>query len=389
MKKILIAIAVLTAISAGTAVMVVMLATSASFEAEASGDCVSAPGNLPGVVPQPYNSTFTAASEQYKIDPALEASIFESEHSNTWPDPDGPWASSASGASGPLQFMPGTWAGYSGSNPQHPNGNIQSLTDSSFAAAHLLADLGGKVNMPPGDPLSPEKGTVAWVSGAYNGPGRPLVGNGQNDKYRANAVAKYLEFKGSSFVAAPAVVTTPMPSGAVPNNTCVALPGGAQAFGGRVIKARLDSAGQWPVPMPDFPGETIDPRILGNAQMLAKKFHMLATDCFGPHPPHAANGEHPVAAACDYVPSDGSWNSTMAAARAVGWNESCAANGCEGTVKAPFRSVYYNGYPGHGDPAHCSGSCPPHIHFSWLRAPGPPGQPPTWIECFVDAYCRP
>ena len=32
---------------------------------------------------------------------------------------------------------------------------------------------------------------------------------------------------------------------------------------------------------------------------------------------------------------------------------SCAANGCAGTVRAPMRVVLYNGYPGHGDPAHC------------------------------------
>jgi hypothetical protein len=387
MKKILIAIAI-SLVLAGSFVAVIIVATTASVQAEASGDCVTTPGNLPGVVPQPYNSTFTAASAEYKIDPALLAAIFESEHGNNWPNANGPWATSNMSASGPFQFVPGTWIGYSSSNPNHPNGDIQSLTDSSYAAAHYLAVLGAHVNMPPGDPLSPEKGTVAWVAGSYNG-GKPLVGDPQNDPYRTNTVAKYLEFKGSSFVPSQAPTDTPAPQGQVPNDTCTGLPSGAQAFGGQVIKARIDPSARWPVPMPDFPGESIDPRILGNAQQVAKKFHLLVMDCFGPHPPHAALGEHPVGAACDYVPADGNWNNTMALARAAGWKESCAANGCEGSLKQPFRAVYYNGYPGHGDPAHCSGSCPAHIHLSWQRAPGSPNQPVAWVECFVDAYCRP
>lgn len=237
--------------------------------------------------------------------------------------------------------------------------------------------------MPAGNPSAPRRGTVAWVAGSYNG-GTPLIGDSENDPYRANAVKEYLLFKHAASGSGTAFAAQQ-----VPNNTCSALPASAEGFGGQVIKARLVANIGWPAPMPDFPGETIDPRLIGNAQMLAKRFHLLVTDCYGSSPPHALNGEHPVGAACDYVPSDGNWNNTMAAARAVGWNESCASNGCIGVVKPPFRGVFYNGYPGHGDPSHCSGSCPAHIHFSWLRAPGPPYQPVAWIECYVDAYCRP
>jgi murein DD-endopeptidase MepM/ murein hydrolase activator NlpD len=188
-----------------SAVLVVALIGGFAFlyngvtsQAQASSDCTNTtPGVLPGIVPQPFNSIFTAASAQWKIDPALLAAIFMSEHGNSWPPVGSAQATSSAGAMGWFQFEPGTWVGYSSSNPQHPNGDPQDLTDSAYAAAHYLSVLGGSLNMQPGNPGAPQKGTVAWVAGAYNG-GTPLVGNSQNDNYRVNAVQKFLEFKGGS-----------------------------------------------------------------------------------------------------------------------------------------------------------------------------------------------
>jgi hypothetical protein len=214
MTKIFIASAVTAFLGAVTIVLVLIFSVSSATEVEERSDCITSPGVLPGVVPQPYNSIFTSASSHYKIDPALEASIFESEHANTWPNADGPWASSPQGAKGPWQFVDGTWVGYSDANPQHPNGDVQNLADSSFGAAKYLSALGGAVNMPPGNPDSPRKGTVAWVAGSYNG-GHPIIGNTENDRYRANAVKKYLEFKnGASSTAL---------SNQVANTTCTEM----------------------------------------------------------------------------------------------------------------------------------------------------------------------
>jgi murein DD-endopeptidase MepM/ murein hydrolase activator NlpD len=190
-------LAIFVAVVLGIASIVGINVIGASSSDAYANNCATTPGVLPGAVPDPYNSIFTAASAQWKIDPALEAAIFESEHANTWPNANGPWDTSSAGAMGPFQFMPGTWAGYSSSNPQHPNGNPLDLTDAAYAAAHYLSVLGGSVNMSAGDPAHPAPGTVAWVAGSYNG-GKPLVGNSQNDPYRANAVARYLEFKGGT-----------------------------------------------------------------------------------------------------------------------------------------------------------------------------------------------
>src|SRR4051812_2187540 len=93
-------------------------------QALAAVDCTTTPGVLPGVVPQPYNSIFTAASANFNrdkekqgpIDPALLAAVFMSEHANTWPNPQGPWATSPMGANGPFQFLVGpgsAWDAYS------------------------------------------------------------------------------------------------------------------------------------------------------------------------------------------------------------------------------------------------------------------------------------
>jgi hypothetical protein len=171
-------------------VLVIFTATGSVDATTGNNSCASAAqGVLPGAVPKPYNGIFTAASAKWKIDPALEAAIFMSEHGNSWPDPNSVQATSPMGAMGWFQFMPGTWAGYSNSNPAHPNGDPQDLTDAAYAAAHYLSDLGGIPNMQPGDPDSPQKGTVAAVAGGYNNNYRP---------YMVNAVKQFLRFKDGS-----------------------------------------------------------------------------------------------------------------------------------------------------------------------------------------------
>jgi hypothetical protein len=198
MKKIIaVVIAVVVGIG-GCNAAVILTAGGGAASAAYYNQCSTSQGNLPkGTVPQPYNSIFTGAANFYKIPPALEAAIFMSEHGNTWPDASSAQATSPKGAMGWFQFIPSTWAGYSDSNPSNPNGDPQNLTDSAYAAAHYLSDLGAKPNMLPGNPDAPLKGTVAWVAGAYNG-GSPIIGDSENDPYRKNAVEKFIEFSGGS-----------------------------------------------------------------------------------------------------------------------------------------------------------------------------------------------
>ncbi len=62
----------------------------------------------------------------------------------------------------------------------------------------------------------------------------------------------------------------------------------------------------------------------------------------------------------------------------------CAAAGCGG--RGPFRVVLYNGYPGHGDPAHSSS---PHLHLSWQHAPAAPFTRAAWVRTLLPQTVRP
>ncbi len=143
------------------------------------------------------------------------------------------------------------------------------------------------------------------------------------------------------------------------------------------------------------PGISCDARIVPDVVYLARRFGILVTSCYSPSG-HEATGEHPLGAAIDAAPRDGDWTRTARLARVVGWSPSCAASGAApACANPPFRWVGYNGYPNHGDPAHCvpcGGG--PHIHISWLTSasPGEPEnrvrsgyEPASWIDVFATS----
>jgi hypothetical protein len=132
--------------------------------------------------------------------------------------------------------------------------------------------------------------------------------------------------------------------------------------------------GAWLADVPGWPGERCDRRIIPDVLMLIGRFGLRLNDCFG-GAPHDTDGEHPLGLAADLAPADGDWSRTMRLARAYGWDPTCAAVGCGG--RGPFRVVLYNGYPGHGDPAH---SRQPHIHLSWNHAPAAPFTRAAWVH---------
>ena len=142
--------------------------------------------------------------------------------------------------------------------------------------------------------------------------------------------------------------------------------------------------GRWLAPLPGFPGERCDARIVADVVALARAYALHVSDCFG-GAPHAINGEHPLGLAIDASPTSGDWGRTEQLARQLGWTESCAATGCGG--RGPMRLVLYNGYPGHGDPAHTS---TPHIHVSWAHAAAPPFSRAPWVRVlFSGVGARP
>jgi hypothetical protein len=135
----------------------------------------------------------------------------------------------------------------------------------------------------------------------------------------------------------------------------------------------------WLADLPSFPGERCDARIVPEVERLARAYRLRVSDCFG-GAPHEIGGEHPLGLAVDWVPADGNWDRTMRLARDAGWRSACAAAGCPGA--GPFRVVLYNGFPGHGDPAHSSR---PHLHVSWAHGPARPFSRAPWVRLVLAA----
>lgn len=115
------------------------------------------------------------------------------------------------------------------------------------------------------------------------------------------------------------------------------------------------------VPIPGFPGERIDRRLLADVAYLQKKFKIFVTDGYSDDPVHSANGEHPIGLAADIVPNaaaGGTWRDINRLAK--------LAEPTQNTPIPPFRWVGYNGDAGHGR-GH-------HLHLSWDHSTTTPGR---------------
>jgi hypothetical protein len=114
------------------------------------------------------------------------------------------------------------------------------------------------------------------------------------------------------------------------------------------------------VPIPDFPGEKIDRRLLPDIHWMERHFDIFITDGYSNDPVHAANGEHPIGLATDIVPNfaeGGTWKEIGALAH--------KAEPTQDHPIPPWRWVGWNGDPGHG-----RGN---HLHLSWMHTPAKPG----------------
>jgi hypothetical protein len=116
------------------------------------------------------------------------------------------------------------------------------------------------------------------------------------------------------------------------------------------------------VPIPGFPGEKIDRRLLADIRWMKRRFDISITDGYSTDPVHAADGEHPIGLATDIVPNlaeGGSWNEIGELAH--------LAEPRQDQPIMPWRWVGWNGDPGHG-----RGS---HLHLSWSHSETEPGHP--------------
>lgn len=124
------------------------------------------------------------------------------------------------------------------------------------------------------------------------------------------------------------------------------------------------------VPIPGFPGESIDQRLLEDIAWMVRKYKIFITDGYATSG-HAASGEHPIGLAIDIVPNKaagGTWRKVTKLAR---WAEPR-----QNQPRPPFRWVGYNGDANHG-----RGN---HLHLSWMHSETKPKVP---AEIVYSRYC--
>ena len=142
----------------------------------------------------------------------------------------------------------------------------------------------------------------------------------------------------------------------------------------------LLGGGRWLAPVPGT-AAVCDSRIVPDVAALVRRYHLAIGDCFS-LTGHAGAGEHPLGLAIDATPGPGgSWDLVARAAHELGWSPTCGASGCAGLLPSPFRFIGYNGYPGHGDPAHAGVNA--HLHLSWQHTPAAPGTPAARVQTLL------
>ena len=305
--------------------LIAFAAVTAASGSESEGQTVTAAGDIPPV----YLRLYQAAAAEEQLGPdgwAYLAGVgkVECDHGRSTAVGCDRGEANSAGARGPAQFLLATWEAYGVDADGDGARDIYDPDDAIFGMANYLQASGA-----PGD----------WS--------RALYAYNHSEAYVADVkdwAERYL---------AQAESTT--------DTTVI---GGV--------------AGEpWLSPLPSAPGIECDSRIVADVEALVRGYGIHVSACYG-GPPHTINGEHPLGLAIDAVPADGDWSRTMRLAVDAGWSTSCASTGCEG--RGPFRVVLYNGYPGHGDPAHTDR---PHIHLSWQHAPAAPFSRAEWVKALL------
>jgi hypothetical protein len=286
----------------------------------------SGPGAVPDI-PAGYLELYRSAADRYALGDGgwsylAAVGKVECDHGRS-PLPGCRSGSNSAGAQGPAQFLAGTWSAYGVDGDGDGDRDVYDPADAIHGMANYL-----RASAAPRD----------WDSAlfAYN-----------HARWYVDRVVR----QAASYRAA------------------------ASGSTGSVVVA----PGQWLVPLPGFPGERCDARIVGDVVQLVAAFGIHVSDCYG-GAPHALDGEHPLGLAIDASPVDGDWRRTELLARRFGWRESCARQGCPGA--GPFRVVLYNGYPGHGDSRHTRN---PHLHLSWDHGPAAPFSRAPWVRVVLPS----
>ena len=119
---------------------------------------------------------------------------------------------------------------------------------------------------------------------------------------------------------------------------------------------------------PGRAAQVVDARIHDDVVWILRRYRLRVTAAR-----EAGHRTHGDGTAVDLVPADGAtqaaWDASAGRlARHLGWSPACARSGTRPVCRlAPaIQFVGYDGYPGHGSPRTCAGSCAAHLHVSWV-----------------------
>jgi hypothetical protein len=287
-------------------------------------------------IPPAYLALYREAASRFALDWAVLAGIgrVECDHGrDPAPSCTVEGQLNYAGAGGPAQFLVSTWQRYGITAIGQGSPDMWRPSDAIFSMANYLRAAGA-----PGDY---ERAIYAYNHAWW---------------YVADVLAWAHRYH-AEFTAA-----------AAPPGTAVA---------GAIL--RVPATGPW---LEQLPGTNLrcDARIIPDVEYVLARFGLRATSCYRNDGPNDL-GEHPLGLALDAVPSDGDWSRTLAAAQAFGWLAACGGTGCSDRLQPPMRFIGYNGYQGHGDPAHAGANA--HIHFSWTHAPAAPYTQAAWVDVFA------
>ena len=116
--------------------------------------------------------------------------------------------------------------------------------------------------------------------------------------------------------------------------------------------------------------QLVDARIHGNVIWILRRYHLRVTAAR-----ESGHQTHGDGTAVDLIPADGTaqpvWDASAGhVARHLGWTPGCARSGTRPACPlAPaIQFIGYDGYPRHGSPRTCTGTCSAHLHISWASA---------------------
>ena len=268
---------------------------------------------------------------------------------------------------GPMQFNthdgpPSTWDHYGIDGNHDDTKNIYDPADAIPSAANYLREL---------------------LRGADGNLSQAILGYNHSQAYVNDVLARARRYVGESIElaitdaavgCASGGLDVPVGPAKLPHVERLTAP---RAF--RALPAWAMAAGRAP--------QLVDARIHGNLVWLLRRYHLQVTAAR-----ESGHQTHGDGTAVDLVPADGTtqpvWDASAGhLAQDLGWTPACARSGTPPacSLVPAIQFIGYDGYPSHGSPRTCTGTCPAHLHLSW--ASGCYGSstlspPCEWVSAF-------